>query len=139
MSWQLHKFKSARIVSHRCAPLGADHPDTSYRQCIVRLESEQALSMTPLTTRGESHKTRAPKWTPSGAQKTSVVVPEQSGEVQEKMNVQTVVEYLVMQTRVMDGKEEEWKVWGFAGESTPAKMEEDEQYWKKMLDIQAAA
>ncbi|KAF2625956.1 hypothetical protein BU25DRAFT_371153 [Macroventuria anomochaeta] len=143
MSWQLHKFKSARIVSHRCSPLGSDHPDTSYRQCIVRLESEQQLSMTPVSSPSATHKTCAPKWTPSYAQSKQDVIstaePEQNAEAKDKGNVQTVVEYLVMQTRVMDGKEEEWKVWGFASESTPAKIEEDEQYWKKMLDIQTAS
>jgi protein MBA1 len=103
------------------------------------LESEQQLSMTPVSSPSTSHKTRAPKWAPAHAQKTEVVSPvEQSAEVQDKGKVQTVVEYLVMQTRVMDGKEEDWKIWGFTSESTPAKIEEDEQYWKKMLDIQSA-
>ena len=96
--------------------------------------------MTPVSSPSASDKTRAPKWAPTQAQKTEVVSPaaEQSAEVQDKGKVQTVVEYLVMQTRVMDGKEEDWKIWGFASESTPAKIEEDEQYWKKMLDIQSA-
>lgn len=48
----------------------------------------------------------------------------------------TVVEYLVLQKRVIRGREEEWKVWGFAEESTPQKIEEDEEYWRKTLDIQ---
>lgn len=140
-SWQLLKFKSARIVSHRAAPLGADQPDTSYRQCVVRIESKQALSLTPVAMRDEAHKMRAPKWAPSGAQKTPVVAPAGADAHAgvERSQVQTVVEYLVMQTRVMHGKEEEWKVWGFAGETTPAKMEDDEVYWRKMLDVQAAA
>ncbi|KAF3035471.1 hypothetical protein E8E12_006848 [Didymella heteroderae] len=139
MSWQLHKFKSARIVSHRCAPLGADHPDTSYRQCIVRLESEQTLTTTPLATRSENHRARAPVWTPSGAVKQEAVAVPAESQVETEKQSQTVVEYLVMQTRVMDGKEEDWKIWGFAGETTPAKMEEDDAYWKKMLDIQTSA
>jgi protein MBA1 len=137
MSWHLLKFKSARVVSHRCAPLGADQPDTSYRQCIVRLESEQTLTTKPLATRAESHRVGAPVWTPSGAAKTEAKVVEPKAA--EEKQTQTVVEFLVMQTRVMNGKEEDWKIWGFAGETTPAKMEEDEVYWKKMLDIQASA
>lgn len=136
-SWHLHKFKSARIVSHRCAPLGADQPDTSYRQCIVRLESEQTLTTKPLATRAESHRVGAPVWKPAGAAIRDVAVP--AAKAPEEKQTQTVVEYLVMQTRVMNGKEEEWKIWGFAGETTPAKMEEDDAYWKKMLDIQASA
>ncbi|KZM23272.1 uncharacterized protein EKO05_0004453 [Ascochyta rabiei] len=145
MSWNLVKYKSARIVSHRCSPLGGDHPDTSYRQYVVRLESEQQLSMTPLGSARDVSKTRAPRWTPDQARKTKEVASVGAGDAEQKLEftdngkVQTVVEYLVMQTRVMEGKEEDWKVWGFASESTPAKIEEDEQYWKKMLDIQAAA
>ncbi|KAF1934340.1 uncharacterized protein M421DRAFT_415374 [Didymella exigua CBS 183.55] len=137
-SWQLHKFKSARIASHRCAPLGSDHPDTSYRQCIVRLESEQSLTVSPLATRAEPRKTRAPKWTPSASTKKDMAAESTKVKAETRQS-QTVVEYLVMQTRVMDGKEEEWKIWGFADETTPAKMEEDETYWRKMLAIQSAA
>lgn len=144
MTWRLLKYKSARIVSHRCSPLGGEQPDTSYRQCVVRLESEQQLSMTPISSPSATHKTRAPKWTPSHAQSKKDVVSapaeaQQDLEFTDNGKVQTVVEYLVMQTRVMEGKEEDWKVWGFASESTPAKIEEDEQYWKRMLDIQSAA
>ncbi|KAF3050716.1 hypothetical protein E8E11_004724 [Didymella keratinophila] len=142
MSWHLHKFKSARIVSHRCAPLGADQPDTSYRQCIVRLESEQTLTTKSLATRAESSRVGAPVWAPTSAAKSGAAkqaVETNAVEKVESKQTQTVVEYLVMQTRVMNGKEEDWKIWGFAGETTPAKMEEDEVYWKKMLDIQASA
>lgn len=49
----------------------------------------------------------------------------------------TVVDYLVLQKRVIRGKEEEWKVWGFAEESTPSVKERDQEYWRKMLDVQA--
>jgi protein MBA1 len=143
MSWRLAKFKSARIVSHRASPLGGDHPDTSYRQCVVRIESEQQLSMTPVNSSTFTNKTRAPKWTPENArQKETVGAATDAGQKVESRDngkMQTVVEYLVMQTRVVEGKEEDWKVWGFASESTPAKIEEDEQYWKRMLDIQATA
>jgi protein MBA1 len=143
MSWHLHKFKSARIVSHRCAPLGADQPDTSYRQCIVRLESEQTLATKPVALRAES-RVGKPVWAPAsiaslGAAKKDVAKKDVEVEKAEQKQTQTVVEYLVMQTRVMGGKTEDWKIWGFAGETTPAKMEEDEAYWKKMLDIQASA
>lgn len=147
MTWQLLRFKSARIVSHRCAPLGGERPDTSYRQCIVRLESEQQLTVAPISSATTAHKAHVPKWTPSYAQSTQskknavgAAAVEQSGEVMEKGSVETVVEYVVMQTRVVDGKEEDdWRLWGFASESTPAKIEEDEAYWREMLDIQATS
>lgn len=138
MSWQLRKFKSAKVVSHRCAPLGSDHPDTSYRQCVVRLESEQQLSTSSTGSSVSVHK-RAPKWAPAHAQKAEVVSPAtQNVQIKDNGKVQTVVEYLVMQTRVVDGKEEDWKIWGFTAESTPSRIEEDEQYWKRMLDIQTS-
>jgi len=49
----------------------------------------------------------------------------------------TVVEYLVLQKRVIRGQEEDWKIWGFAQESTPAIMDKDEKYWREVLDYQA--
>lgn len=49
-----------------------------------------------------------------------------------------VVEYLVLQKRLIRGREEEWKVQGFAVEHTPERLEEDEEYWRKTLDAQAA-
>ncbi len=141
MSWHLHKFKSARIVSHRCSPLGGDNPDTSYRQCVVRLESEQQLSTSTASSPSSVRSAHAPKWAPGSAQGKQAVVPavEQSVKGAEKAKVETVVEYVVMQTRVMEGKEEDWKLWGFASESTPAKIEADEEYWRQMLDIQAGS
>jgi protein MBA1 len=48
----------------------------------------------------------------------------------------TVVEYLVLQKRVIRGSEEEWKVWGFTEESTPSVIARDERYWSKMLNTQ---
>ncbi|KAJ4325640.1 hypothetical protein N0V94_000595 [Neodidymelliopsis sp. IMI 364377] len=139
-TWTLRKFKSARIASHRCAPLGNDHPDTSYRQCVVRIESEQQLSIKPLARHTATPKARALKWAPQNAKKEAdaveVVEPRVKPQTSE---VQTVVEYLVMQTRVIEGKEEDWKIWGFTTETTPAKMDEDELYWKRMLDVQSAA
>jgi protein MBA1 len=106
----------------------------------VRIESEQQLSMKPLARHTATSKARAPKWAPQNAKKEAgaveVVEPRMKPQTSE---VQTVVEYLVMQTRVMEGKEEDWKIWGFATETTPAKMDEDELYWKRMLAIQSAA
>lgn len=145
LNWTLLKFKSARIVSHRCSPLGGDHPDTSYRQCIVRIESEQQLIVGSEGKARDGTKTRAPKWAPSNAPKKADAVRARTGIAEEGLQskgdrrVQTVVEFLVMQTRVLDGQEEGWKVWGFASESTPAKIEEDEEYWRRMLDAQTAA
>lgn len=138
-SWQLYKFKSARIVSHRATPLGEEVPNSSYRQCIVRLESEQQLSVIPISPSATKSKVRAPKWVPASAKAKQDDV-QQSVEVKEKGKIETVVEYVVMQKRVMDGKEDnDWKLWGFTSETTPAKLQEDDDYWKKMVDVQAAS
>ncbi|CAO2657659.1 Nn.00g037850.m01.CDS01 [Neocucurbitaria sp. VM-36] len=150
INWKLLKWRSARVVSHRASPLGEDNPDTAYRQVVVRLESVQALSIT------ESYQTptsvpsrrgnKGPSglaWIPEEAKAKSVRAVQQEeggfgGQFVDNGKQKTVVEYLVLQKRVIKGKEEEWKVWGFADESTPQKIEEDELYWRKMLNIQVA-
>jgi protein MBA1 len=50
----------------------------------------------------------------------------------------TVVEYVVMQTRVVNGKPEDWKLWGFTKVTTPELLAEDEDYWMKMVEVQSA-
>ncbi|KAH6620142.1 hypothetical protein C7974DRAFT_426350 [Boeremia exigua] len=138
VSWQLLKFKSARIVSHRCSPLGGEYQDTSYRQCVVRLESEQQLTVVPIMPRAGQRSTGGTAWAPGAApkQKAAGALSAESEDVR----TETVVEYVVLQTRVMEGKlDEEWKLWGFTTESTPARIEEDEAYWRKMLDMQTQA
>ena len=54
----------------------------------------------------------------------------------EKPVLHTVVDYLVLQKRVVRGKEEDWRVWGFTEESTPDVRERDQEYWRLMLDAQ---
>jgi protein MBA1 len=51
----------------------------------------------------------------------------------------TVVEYLVLQKRVIRGSEEDWKVWGFAEESVPSVVARDERYWSSMLNSQVGS
>jgi protein MBA1 len=50
----------------------------------------------------------------------------------------TVVEYLVLQQRVIHGDVENWKVWGFTEESTPETVAHDESYWRRTIDMQAS-
>jgi protein MBA1 len=39
----------------------------------------------------------------------------------------------------MNGKEDpDWKIWGFAEESTPDRIAEDEKYWDEMVKANAA-
>lgn len=51
----------------------------------------------------------------------------------------TVVEYVVMQTRVMRGKPEDWKLWGFTKATTPEILQEDEDYWARTLQAQTSS
>jgi protein MBA1 len=141
MSWRLVKWKSARILSDRVSPLGEDHPDTAYRQVIVRLESLQTLTK---TTKTSSHTTsRRPVWVPEEAKAKL----DQAAREEEARDVEAfvdngkqtkVVEYLVLQRRLIGGKEEDWKVWGFADVTTPESIEEDAAYWRKTLYSQVS-
>lgn len=98
---------SASVVSHRVAALGEENPNTAYRQAVIRLRSKQSL-----------------------VTKKSSVSESQSQE-------KTVVEYIVLQKRIVSGNEDDdWKVQGFAEESTPEKMEEDAEYWRQTLAAQ---
>lgn len=147
MKWELLGC-SARIVSHRAQPLGDEQPDTAYRQLIVRLQTTQILSIskadtsTPgllANTQGYSS-LKGLKWAPKEAKSVeSGTEVQQAGDFADNGKARGVVEYLVLQKRVIRGREEdEWKVWGFAQESTPEKIEEDELYWRKTLAAQAA-
>lgn len=149
MDWKLLKFRSARVVSHRASPLGEDHPDTAYRQVVVRLESTQQLSMkqegsaigwTPSASRSSMPK--GLHWKPAGTdQKVKDVVKGEKAMhgFMDNGVPKKVVEYIVLQTKVVKGKQEDWKVWGFAEESTPQTIEEDAAYWRKTLSAQAGS
>ncbi|EUC47739.1 hypothetical protein COCMIDRAFT_34806 [Bipolaris oryzae ATCC 44560] len=157
LQWRLHgPFKSSRVVSHRAAPLGESMPDTAYRQVVVRLVSEQSLRALPASSSSTTTPNRAIHrlpWIPDAArqqlekqrQRERKMQDENGGsevaalDAVEEENVvpKTVTEYLVLQKRVIRGKEDDWKVWGFAEESTPSVIERDQEYWRKMLDMQA--
>jgi protein MBA1 len=128
-------------------------PDTAYRQVVVRLVSEQSLRTIPLSS---SSPTSAPRrtlhrlpWVPDTARQQAEKQHQREKKLEDDIDVvaedafaenaepKTVVDYLVLQKRVIRGKEEEWKVWGFAEESTPSVIERDQEYWRKMLDVQA--
>lgn len=126
-----------RVVSHRAAPLGDTHPDSGYRQVIVRLESTQALKITNTGPRVQ-HDKGGPKWWPAEAKHQNIHVQQAPSEFADNGVPKRVVEYIVMQTQLIDGVEKEWKVQGFAEESTPESIKEDEAYWKKTLDMQIA-
>jgi mitochondrial protein MBA1 len=138
MNWRLIKWNSARVVSHRAAPLGEQHPDSGYRQVIVRLESTQSLSIKGAA--GPKKPSGRPTWMPAEAKMQRNTVKEKEAHQFADNGVpKRVVEYLVMQTRLVNGREEQWMVQGFAQESTPETIREDEEYWRKTLDTQIAS
>lgn len=185
-TWDLAAWKSARVVSHRVSALGDDFPNTAYRQAVIRLESDQRITMAPnhaaqASTTAEKPRlakaTKTVKWVPEEARTkqqqrqqkqqqqpsptlatpvngaTTPATPTQSETTDPtattttpKSHLETtsgetqrVVDYLVLQIRVVRGVEDkEWKIWGFTEESTPELIVEDEAYFSKALDAQAA-
>ncbi|KAF2819993.1 hypothetical protein CC86DRAFT_449620 [Ophiobolus disseminans] len=160
MDWKLVSFNSVSVVSHRTQPFGEDQPNTAYRQAVVRIESTQQLKLSgesSPSTSGVSERSsrKGLRWVPDEVQlkqdtktgekaadtseKSAIVAAKrESGRVADNGEPKKVVEYLVLQKRMLRGKEENWKVWGFAQESTPESLEEDAVYWRKTLDAQAA-
>lgn len=150
MDWKLNKIQSIRIVSHRASVLGEDRPDTAFRQVIFRIASTQTLTLSnPKSQKGPSGSVdqsrnlsrRAGGWKPMDAANSINQVGEQNQDLAadaflDNGNPRTVVEYMILQKRVIDGNEEEWKVQGFTQESTPVSIEEDETYWRRMLAAQ---
>jgi protein MBA1 len=137
MSWSLKKWKSARVVSHRASPMGEEHPDTCYRQVIVRLESVQHTRMAPKSIGKVAVKGRKPAWTPDTV-RTNGMATENSKSEEYVDETKDVVDYFVMQQRVIHGKLEKWKAWGFTNVSTLETLKEDDEYWRKAVEIQTA-
>ena len=161
MEWRLHSKPKARVVSHRAQPLGEEQPDTAYRQVVIRLESTQSLTKTSgkgstsTTHSGFSRPSirRELPWIPDSARQRMLAARQRvrklrdegenaavvgRDEFPDNGKPKKVVEYLVMQKRVIRGREEDWKVWGFAEESTPERLEDDEEYWRRTLDLQVS-
>jgi protein MBA1 len=151
MDWKLHKIHSKKVVSHRAQPLGEDQPDTAYRQIVVRIVSTQQLTLsggnknstapdfTPSAS--QSPNPRSLRWTPDYPETQTQKQPRQKqnrdrGTVVDNGQQREVVEYMVLQKRVIRGVEEDWKIQGFAEPSTPEKIEEDDEYWRRSLAAQ---
>jgi len=93
--WELVKYsKRPRVMSNRAASLMID--GAGLRQAVVRICSTQRLT----------------RYRPDGT-----VVP---GSGKEK----DVQEYIVIQKKLFQGKEEDWIVWGTTEETTLEKLEE---------------
>jgi protein MBA1 len=144
MDWKLLTKPTARVVSHRASLFGEDQPDTAYRQAVIRIQSSQALSLKGAAARTSNapklSSMKGVKWLPAEAtteSKNETLMGSQALKDEGHGTRKEVVEYLVLQKRVIRGKEEDWKVWGFTQESTPEKIEEDAAYWRKTLAAQS--
>jgi protein MBA1 len=140
MEWQLTKTPSMRIVSHRASLFGEDQPDTAYRQAVIRIVSTQKLTVKPSVVAMGTSSSVSKSVNRTRSRKSIEESREVDGDTASPESTQPrkVVEYFVLQRRVIKGQEEDWKIWGFTQASTPAKIEDDEAYWRKTLNSQAA-
>jgi protein MBA1 len=98
VKWELVTYnKPPRIMSNRAATLPIE--GAAVRQAVVRISSRQRLT----------------RFKPNGT-----VVP---GTGREK----DVVEFVVLQRKFWQWKEDEWQVWGTTEETTMGKVEEEER------------
>ena len=96
--WELVKYnKRAKVVSNRAARLPID--GAAVRQAVVRISSTQKLT----------------RYTPKG----EVV----KGTGKEKR----VTEYVLIQKKIWNWRDEEWQVWGTTEETTLEKIVEQEK------------
>jgi protein MBA1 len=115
LDWKMLSDPKCKIMSHRASVLGDDAPDSAYRQLVMRITSTQSVSIKST----------------DAAKKDAAYYGSGKPE--------TVVEYMVMQRRVINGREDkDWKIWGFTKESTQKQLREDEQYWKETVNASAA-
>lgn len=116
LDWKLLSTPKVKIMSHRAAVLGDDAPDSAYRQLVMRITSKQSVSI------------------------KSTDAAKKEAAFYGSGRPEKVVEYLVLQRRVINGREDkDWKIWGFTKESTPQKMREDESYWRETVNASATA
>ncbi len=96
VNWTLHRYIGRpRIVSTRIARLPLD--ESAIYQVVVRIKSMQSLEKI-LKGTGENR---------------DVVVEETKGKPKK------VMEYVVLQKRMLRGKEDQWKIWGTTEETKP--------------------
>ena len=101
--WTLHRFIGRpRIVSTRISRLPIDV--SAIYQVVVKIKSMQSLEKIRKGT---------------GAQR-DVVLEETKGEPKK------VMEYVVLQKRMIKGKEDPWKIWGMTEETKPEDVTHEE-------------
>lgn len=112
MHWRINGSPKARIVSNNALPLGLDHIEASLQQAIVRIKSEQVLDVQG--------------------------VGKEFREVQSKPKQSHMVEYMVLQRLIVEGRPRSWKVWGFTELATMATIEQGEEFARTMVEYQTS-
>lgn len=152
LDWRIVKGPKAQIVSHRASMLSQDVEEGGFRQIVLRITSTQQLTVsgtgkvgTKASSKGKRHSTNR-QWTPKGLVKPSSQVDivddadVEFADAQSKTERKKVVEYMVIQKKFTNGKEDpHWKIWGFTQESTPESLAIDEEYWRHTLNSQPSA
>ncbi|KAF2796072.1 hypothetical protein K505DRAFT_416017 [Melanomma pulvis-pyrius CBS 109.77] len=144
MEWKIVRHARAwgtRIVSDRATEANFPGcPQTAIRQVVVRIKTRQRFQAkrAPAASPQEQPRKakRALKWTPDGREPTEV-----DGDAKRDLGItpakeEDVVEYLVLQKMVKRGVEGDWKVWGFASETTLESLKEDEEYERNLIAYQ---
>lgn len=160
LNWKLLSWQSATVMSHRVTSLGEAYPNTAFRQVVVRMKTRQRVfapggtsskSILPIDSKLSLETFTAlskQKWVPEEVQrkveqhkKEQMNVKDQGEEIRrDQGEVRNVTEYMVMQKRIISGSEDpKWRIWGFTVESTPRRLEEEEEYWQRFNAAQQTA
>lgn len=153
LDWKIIKGPKVQIVSHRASMMGQEVSEGGIRQIVLRVTSTQELSIsgtgnvrTKASSKGKGMNNNNRQWTPKGPVKPSSqlnIVDDadvEPADTQSNKERKKVVEYMVIQKKFMQGKEDpHWKIWGFTQESTPESMAVDEEYWRHTLNSQPSA
>jgi mitochondrial protein MBA1 len=145
MTWRLVKGPKWRLVSNRMAQLpvpGADdrNAPSVIRQVVVRISSRQKLIIdrdSPNIIAKPRRGTRELKWVPDGTQLNRDEAREEE-EYTVDEHEKDVVEYIVLQKRIMKGEEEPWKVWGFMDNTTVESLKEEDKMADRIAEYDAA-
>jgi protein MBA1 len=150
MTWKLLKHdRHPRVMSNRMTvyPMpGSDDRNTPsyFRQVVVRLKTRQLLTIerkdpTQSPASGSKKKSKPLVWKPDGVtSEMKEAAEEDAGLVRYERHEQDVVEYVVLQRRMLKGVEEPWKVWGFTERTTLKRLLEDEEAVEAMNRYQQA-
>lgn len=155
MTWKLLKHDPRpRIMSNRFTvypiPGSSDrNAPSTFRQVVVRLRTRQLLTIerndpTQAHTSNGGKRTRSLAWSPDGTAVEAKSGKEESQGDLSSMSLpferheQDVVEYVVLQRRMLKGVEEPWKLWGFADKTTLQRIRDDEEMQAAMNEYAAA-